>query len=216
MDKNTIRSILETNNYQIVLEKRYKNYGYRLKTSTGTTVTCYDKGTYYCQGKNASALKHLLDENISTPIFNNKVFVVYGHDELARQELENLLLQWHLEPLIIDQLPSEGRTIIEQLEKYIPQANFGIVLATPDDIGYDKNFENEKKFRARQNVVLELGMLLSKLGRSRVAVVTKNVSNLEKPSDIQGIIYHSYNENISEISSRLIRELNAKGYNIVA
>ena len=80
----------------------------------------------------------------------------------------------------------------------------------------DKNFENEKKFRARQNVVLELGMLLSKLGRSRVAVVTKNVSNLEKPSDIQGIIYHSYNENISEISSRLIRELNAKGYNIVA
>ena len=81
-----------------------------------------------------------------------------------------MLRRWDLEPLIIDQLASKGQTIIEKLEEYTGQANFGIVLATPDDVGYAKDHEDDKKFRARQNVVLELGMLLAKIGRSKVAI----------------------------------------------
>ena len=46
---------------------------------------------------------------------NNKVFVVYGHDEPARTQLEAMLRRWGMEPLILDQLPSEGQTIIEKL-----------------------------------------------------------------------------------------------------
>jgi predicted nucleotide-binding protein len=50
---------------------------------------------------------------------------------------------------------------------------------------------DEKKFRARQNVVLELGMLLSSLGRSKVAILMKNPGKMERLSDIQGLLYIS-------------------------
>ena len=41
-----------------------------------------------------------------------------------------------------------------------------------------------KHLRARQNVILELGMLLVRLGRKRVAILHKG--SLELPSDITG------------------------------
>lgn len=214
MDVNVVKEVLEDNGFEIVILKRYRNYGYRLKEKNGTAVFCYDNGKYRCQGKKSKEIKQILEKRFTKPIFNNKVFVAYGHDTNARYQIENLLRKWNLEPLLIDDLPTQGRTIIEQLENYIPQANFGIVLITPDDIGYPKEAENNKKYRARQNVVLELGMLLSKFGRSRVAVVIKESSDLEKPSDIHGLLYHSYKEKIDEISSKLAHELNEKGYNI--
>ena len=69
-----------------------------------------------------------------------------------------------------------GRTIIEQLMEYIPRANFGIVLMTPDDMGYPKNEQSQPQPRARQNVVLELGMLLMKFDRSRIATLLKKTA----------------------------------------
>ena len=78
-----------------------------------------------------------------------KVFVVYGHDPTARTELEAMLLRWQLEPLIFDQLPSAGQTIIEKLEAVREQANFAVMLATPDDEGHTRNKPAENVFRAR-------------------------------------------------------------------
>lgn len=214
MDKNTIRGILEKNNYMIVVEKRYKNSGYRLKMDNGSIVMCYDNGTYYCQGKKANEIEQLLENEIPKVIYNNRVFVVYGHDTAARDILEVQLRRWNIEPLLFEQLPTEGRTIIEQLEKYIPQANFGIVLATPDDFGYARDYLEQKKLRPRMNVILELGMLIAKLGRNRVFVIIKRIDDFETPSDIHGIIYHSFTNDVSEVMDKLARELKLKGYNI--
>ena len=67
--------------------------------------------------------------------------------------------------------------------------------------------------RARQNVVLELGMLLMKFGRSRTAILLKEADPpIEKPSDINGILYLPYKEDVFEIKQKLIREMNSKGY----
>lgn len=210
MDKNEIRKLLEDSGFTIK-ESRYKNIAFRLKLNNGVAVFCGDGGVIWYKGKQKDLIKRIIDENYN-PKPNKKVFVVYGHDEEARNQLELILHRWNLEPLFIDQLPSEGRTIIEQLEKYIPQANFGLVLATPDDMGYPKDNENAKKYRARQNVVMELGMLLSKLGRSRVVVINKKTEDFEQPSDINGIIYKEYENNVEEIATKLARELIPKGY----
>ena len=43
--------------------------------------------------------------------------------------------------------------------------------------------------RARQNVVLEMGMLIARLGRTNVAILKKG--HVEVPSDAQGIVYLS-------------------------
>jgi len=49
-----------------------------------------------------------------------------------------MLRRWGLEPLILDQLPSKGQTIIEKLEEYTAGVGFAVVLATPDDEGHRK------------------------------------------------------------------------------
>nr|WP_243270129.1 TIR domain-containing protein [Thermanaerosceptrum fracticalcis] len=87
---------------------------------------------------------------------------------------------------------------MEKLENYTGKVNFAVVLATPDDEGHRANHPDEKTYRARQNVVLELGMLLSKLGRAKVAILIKNPSKMERPSDIQGLIYIPFNENLEK------------------
>lgn len=141
--------------------------------------------------------------------------MVYGHDESSKTQLEAMLRRWGLNPLILDQLPTQGQTIIEKLESAIDKASFGIVLVTPDDEGYPINKPDERRYRARQNVVLELGMLLAKLGRAKVAVLLKNQQKIERPSDIQGLIYFPFTENIvKETGVTLAQEMNKNGYKI--
>lgn len=96
----------------------------------------------------------------------------------------------------------------------MPQASFGIVLATPDDVGYPKDAEAGKKFRVRQNVVLEMGMLLARLGRSKVAILLKNTEDMEKPSDIHGLIYIPFTNDVKEATVDLAKEMNKNGYYI--
>src|SRR5262249_24118198 len=74
-----------------------------------------------------------------------KVFVVYGHDTTARTQLDAMLRRWGLDPVILDDLPSKGQTIIEKLEDYTEDVGFGVVLATPDDLGYPKDHEDKKR-----------------------------------------------------------------------
>lgn len=215
MSKDEIKAVLKNHRYDIMSEERMKNgYGDTLRLSNGCILNFYDSGKVVYQGKNTDEIKAILDRVADTSTTNRKVFVVYGHDQVARTQLEAMLRRWDLEPLIIDQLVSSGNTIIEKLEEYIPQANFGIVLATPDDIGYPKDSELSKKFRVRQNVVLEMGMLLSRLGRSKVAILLKNTEDMEKPSDIQGLIYIPFTSDVKESTVDLAKEMNKNGYYI--
>ena len=148
MSIDVLKSVLKKANYGIVSESRTGNdLGTVIKLDNGCIINCWDKGTVNCQGRNKDDIERLLCgvKGASVPK-NNKVFVVYGHNKEARTQLEAMLRRWDLEPLILDQLPSSGTTIIEKLEEYTSQADFGIVLATPDDIGYAKNDEENKKY----------------------------------------------------------------------
>ena len=54
--------------------------------------------------------------------------------------------------------------------------------------------QQEKKFRARENVLIELGLATGKSGRSRVAVFHQG--DLEMPSDLCGLIYISLEDKV--------------------
>lgn len=216
MTKSQIATIIENHGYTIAKDRRMPNgYGDMIYISNGCIVNIFDSGKISYQGKNCAEIQSIIEQTqISTIQANKKVFVVYGHDVVAKTQLEAMLRRWNLEPLILDQLGSSGMTIIEKLEEYISQAQFGIVLATPDDIGHPKDKEDEKKYRVRQNVVLELGMLLAKLGRSKVAILLKNDENMERPSDIQGLIYIPFTNDVKETIIGLVKELSNNGYTI--
>ena len=210
-----VKILLKNADLFIVEEKRTgNNLGTTLKLANGCLVNCWDKGTVNCQGKNVEQVNAILTAETKTPVQNRKVFVVYGHDTNARTQLEAMLRRWDLEHLILDQLISSGQTIIEKLEEYTQQANFGIVLATPDDIGYPKNDETKKQYRVRQNVVLELGMLLSSIGREKVAILLSQAEIMEKPSDIDGLIYIPFKDNVEETKLSLAKEMKNNGYSL--
>lgn len=205
-----ITKLNESPNYSIVNERETGN-SKQIFLNNGAIINCFNNGNHNVQGKNVQEVKDFLSNTVN--INKKKIFVVYGHDDIARTQLEALLRRWDLEPIILDQQASSGQTIIEKLEEYALNVGYAIVLATPDDKGRSKEVE-ESKYRVRQNVVLELGMFLAKLGREKVAILLKEEEDFEKPTDIQGIIYIPFQKSVEEASLSLIRELSKQGYEI--
>jgi predicted nucleotide-binding protein len=142
--------------------------------------------------------------------------VVHGHDSVAREQLELVLFKLGLQPYVLQNTDGGGLTIIQNLEQMIgkyAQSSFGIVLLTPDDIGYaKKDGDAAAKPRARQNVILEMGMLLASLTRERVAILQQGF--IEHPSDVAGIIYIPYNSHVREAVPKLVGRFNAVGIHL--
>lgn len=214
MSLEQVKLSLQKSGYAISSESRNGNgLATVLRLSNGCIINCWDSGKVNLQGKCTEEVNNVLNSTAPmNAITNKKVFVVYGHDTTSRTQLEAMLRRWDLEPLILDQLVSSGQTIIEKLEEYTQQVNFGIVLATPDDIGYPKNEETKKHFRVRQNVALELGMLLARIGRDKVAILLSQAEDMEKPSDIDGLIYIPFKDNVEEAKLSLAKEMQNNGY----
>ena len=114
------------------------------------------------------------------------VFVVHGHDEAAKEAVSRFIEKLGIKAIILHEQPNAGRTIIEKFEVY-SNVGFAVVLLTPDDIGASRDKATEGKPRARQNVILELGYFIAKLGRERVCALYKE--EVELPSDIYGVLY---------------------------
>jgi len=212
MDLETMKMCLE-GVYEIKETKTTPN-AEQIKLDNGAVINVFKNGNYNVQGKNNVEVKEHIEYCIGAGgkmDKSKKVFIVYGHDEKARTELENILRRWGLEPVILDKMASGGKTIIEKLEGQMPEIGYGIVLATADDEGYRKGAENEKMYRCRQNVVLELGMLLAKLGRDKIAILQQHPNETERPSDIQGLLYIPFEEKLEPEASKLLaREIENK------
>jgi predicted nucleotide-binding protein len=145
------------------------------------------------------------------------IFVVHGHDTDAREQLELALRRLGLDPFVLMNSSGGGDTIIEALEKRIGKrytSDFGIVLFTPDDVGYAKNSPDKADARARQNVVLEAGMLVASLTRARVAFIVKG--HVEMPSDLHGVIYAHFNTHVREALPKVIARMQEAGISIDA
>jgi predicted nucleotide-binding protein len=115
-----------------------------------------------------------------------KVFIVHGHDEGAKQSVARFLEKLRVEAIILHELPNVGRTIIEKFESHSDDVGFAVVLLTPDDKGGSAD-SNTLVPRARQNVILELGYFMGKLGRNRVCALYRD--QVEIPSDYVGVAY---------------------------
>ncbi len=149
---------------------------------------------------------------ILTPpgVFNrSQVFIVHGHDDIAKLEASSFISSLGLQPIILHQQASSGRTIIEKIEHY-SNVGFGVVLYTPCDIG-SKVGDLTGNYRARQNVVFEHGFLIGKLGRARVAAVVKG--SVEAPNDISGVVYVSM-DHAGDWKRQLLVELRDAGYQV--
>ena len=127
-----------------------------------------------------------------------RVFIIHGHDEASKSQVARLIQKLDLVPVILGEQPNRGRTIIEKLERNSDVA-YAVAILTPDD---------SSGTRARQNVILELGQFMSKLGREKVAILYR--PDVELPSDIKGVVYIEFDKSGAWQYS-LAKELKAAG-----
>lgn len=151
---------------------------------------------------------------------NNRIFLVHGHDVAWKERVARFITKLDYEIIILQETPNSGATIIEKFERE-SNVGFAIVLLTGDDLGEARivlearsgvaNYSSLLKLRARQNVVLELGHFIGKLGRKHVCALTQN--GIEIPSDIIGVGYITLDDG-GAWKLDLAKELQAAGYPI--
>lgn len=114
-----------------------------------------------------------------------KIFIVHGHNSTLQHQVSDVISKILLEPIVLQDQANGGQTIIEKFEK---NADVGcaIVLLTADDVGNEIGAQYSQQ-RARQNVILELGYFIGKLGRTRVIPLYEK--GVELPSDFHGVVY---------------------------
>lgn len=165
------------------------------------------------------------EKKIDKSEYNKKVFIVHGKDDKAKLELTRILEKdFKLDPIILHEKPDESKTIIEKFEKH-SDVGYVFILLTPDDVGMEKKLyrkiisDPEKyrgyglNFRARQNVIFEMGYFVGKLGRDRVCCLY--TGDVELPSDIKGILYKPFNSSVRESYGDILKELKNAGYELI-
>lgn len=140
----------------------------------------------------------------------NKIFIVHGHNEAVKEKVARVLEKLNLQPIILHEQPDGGKTIIEKFEANSDDVNFAVVLLTGDDKGKSNN-SDDYKLRARQNVIFEMGYFMGRLSRSRVFMLLEE--GVEKPSDLDGIVYTPLKEGWQQ---KLVKELKRSGYDVDA
>ena len=208
--KETLKTALEDKGWRIVCRRDIQG-GVQFELEEGVKVDLYGSGKSPVRGpqsKFKSEVEDFVDAGPNGAASESgksssgrRVFVVYGHDTTALDQLKLILLGFGVKPIVLQDIPGVGDTLIGRLD-LIKECEFACVLLTPDDVGAEKRKQDNWRPRARQNVVLELGMALGKLGQKRVAILVKG-EEIEKPSDIDGLINIPYKESVKEVATEL-------------
>lgn len=120
-------------------------------------------------------------------------------------ELERFLTSVDVEPVVLSRRGESAQSLFQKFMAVASKAKFAFVLLGSDDYGasrrqYDAEGVRDRalQFRARQNVVLELGFFYGRLGWENVFVVYEAPDqvfpNFERPSDLDGVIFDAMSD----------------------
>lgn len=200
---------------------KFNRAGVPFMTTLGAEQSYYDELRRDSLNGKIAILKSCIDQleamaeaplpSTSTPPTNSRVFLVHGRNEGIRESVARFLESLGLPVTILHEQPNMGRTIIEKFEDY-SDVGFAVVLLTGDDKGgLVTDAAKSYRPRARQNVILELGFFLAKLGRERVCTLYE--SGVEVPSDFSGVVFVELDPN-RRWHLELARELRAVGFEV--
>lgn len=149
----------------------------------------------------SDALERIRDQ------LQRNVFVIHGHDAARLRELEELLREWGVQPVVMaDKAAGGSTTVIEKLERIASGCGFAIALFTPDDRVVR---HGEEYLQPRGNVLIEVGWFYSALSRSRVLLLMdKRLPPVDVyGSDLSGVHAYSFEQSVRELHKPLRDEL---------
>lgn len=149
------------------------------------------------------------------------VFIVHGHDENLLREVESFISSKDIKPVVLKRVLGPEESLFQKFKREGMEAKFAIVLVSPDDYGcskYELHEQAEKlgigklarlflvwaigypqfKFRARQNVIFELGFFYGSLSFENVFLLERKAKGIrphfERPSDLGGVVWDQVDE----------------------
>jgi hypothetical protein len=106
--------------------------------------------------------------------------------------------------------------IIESILEALSDNDFGIFIVTGDDVVKSRGYKSESP---RDNVVLELGLFIGRLGRrcSFIVIPKSLESKLRLPTDLLGITYLCYDDGhdnleaaLGPVTTKIMEQINAE------
>lgn len=131
-----------------------------------------------------------------------KVFISHGPPGRPLDILSEFLKELGIEPVIVEEQPSEGRSVVGNVEKYASDCAAAIVLATADRlVGNDRE--------PNPGVLVEIGDLRKRFGSKVIYLVQSGVKRSSMWSEQ---VYIEFKEDcMDDALIKIIRELRAAG-----
>lgn len=146
---------------------------------------------------------------VSEELRGRKIFFAYAikRKDLVLNLARHLERELGVETMLMDEESHEGRSLVEKFEELVATCGFGVFVLTADDEYVSVTDEGERRAKVpRQNVILELGYLLGKLGRrKRIAILVEQ--NVTIPSDLRGLGWISITKDLGETKLQLVQEV---------
>ena len=133
-----------------------------------------------------------------------KAFIAHGGDSPALTKLKSFLEALGVQPLIVEEQPSEGRSVGENVDWYARQADCAIILATKGDIDGKTG-----KFIPRGNVLIEIGKS-QELFKDRIIYLLQAGAKL--PTNINEKVRARFtSQNMDNAFIKIVKELKKFG-----
>ena len=141
---------------------------------------------------------------------DKKVFIAHGHNEALLRELQKMLEEVGITPVILKDEDGDGKTIIEKFENSAQQCAFAFILVNADDcVEVTEGNKKIKQFQPRPNVLFELGWFCGRFGRNKVRILKQR--NTEMPSDLNGLETIEFTNKLEEEYRKIISNLKNSG-----
>jgi predicted nucleotide-binding protein len=148
----------------------------------------------------ADSVRGVRPESIPANQPPDSVFLVHGHDSKRLAEVHTYLTELGVKVVVLAKISGQSQSLLQKFFQFSSDIRFAVVLLTADDLGASRmQYEAEGvgvaalQFRARQNVVFELGFFYGYLGWENVFVISappeKVYPNFEPPSDLAGVVF---------------------------
>ncbi|MBT9520267.1 MAG: TIR domain-containing protein [Dechloromonas sp.] len=159
-----------------------------------------DEASKFASAAANAARNQTANDDIKEQTPPDSVFVVHGHDHHSLELVCDALTILGIRPVVLSELQGQAQSLLQKFFTTSKEARFALVILSSDDYGASREQYETKgvatkalQFRARQNVLLELGFFYGHLGWENVFVLekkpTKNFPNFERPSDLAGAVF---------------------------
>ncbi|WP_192485183.1 MULTISPECIES: TIR domain-containing protein [Cysteiniphilum] len=160
----------------------------------------HGKGMYSLLENKPLAKIHRHNVNESKP----KIFLASSSNESARVVLEKIMSNHHKKARFTDweNIFTTGDFILEKILEISKSHDGGIFIFAPDDIQYRDN--GKECYVVRDNVLLELGVFLGSLGKSKNMILIPDMVKI--PSDLDGLVYEQYlySDNKDDLENNIV------------